>query len=108
MEYIWTDLWLAKKKKKSKHKKNIYIIKKNRLKWFSHVILKDKASYVNYSHKNDLINIRLEGQPSKQWSDIIRKDTKLLLLSAMIGERQDEMEVMCGQIYDSLCWVLLL
>ena len=43
--------------------KIIDIIKKKRLKWFSHIVHKDNAIYISLSHKNNFINRRPRGQP---------------------------------------------
>ena len=58
------------------------MIRTKRLKWFGHVCRKPTTSLVYQSYKQDFPQPRPRGRPPKRWSDHIKKDTKLPLLTA--------------------------
>ena len=60
----------------------VEVIKIKRLKWFGHVCRKPNTSLVYQSFKQDFPNKRPRGRPPKRWSDHIRDDTRLPLLTA--------------------------
>ena len=59
------------------------MIKRRRLNWFGHVTRRDSStSYVKKSYKSDFSQKRPKGRPPKRWSDLIRGNTGLPLLTA--------------------------
>ena len=60
----------------------IDIIRKRRLKWFGHLNRFPDSSYVKKVYRDDFKNKRPRGRPPKRWSDQIRFDTNLPLLTA--------------------------
>ncbi len=58
------------------------LIRTRRLKWFGHVCRKPSTSFVYQSYKQDFPQPRPRGRPPKRWTDHIRKDTKLPILTA--------------------------
>ncbi len=60
----------------------VEVIKTKRLKWFGHVCRKQTTSLVYQSYKQDFPQKRSKGRPPKRWSDQIRNDTRLPLLTA--------------------------
>ena len=59
------------------------MVKKCRMNWFGHVSRRDlNTSYVKKSYKRDFTSKRSRGRPPKRWSDMIRDDTGLPLLTA--------------------------
>ena len=73
----------------------IDIIRRRRLQWFGHLNRLPDTSYVKRIYKEDFTNKRPRGRPPKRWSDHIRYDTNLPLLTAerlakdRIGWRQN-------------------
>ena len=58
------------------------VIRKRRLQWFGHVNRSDVEGYVKISYKTDFTKKRPKGRPPKQWTDLVRADTGLPLLTA--------------------------
>ena len=83
-------------------------IQKKRLHWFGHVIRRNPNSYVNISYKNDFRNKRPQGRPPKRWTDQIKEDTSLPLLTAernalQRGRWRGQSNMMCARIRRGLC-----
>ena len=57
-------------------------IRTRRLKWFGHVCRKSNSSLVYQSFKQNFHQRRRRGRPPKRWSDNIKQDTNLPLLTA--------------------------
>ena len=65
-----------------KVKKNIIeVIRKKRLLWFGHITRRGEESYVYRSYKQEFSGSRPRGRPPKRWSDQIRADLKMPLLT---------------------------
>ena len=60
----------------------VEVIKTKRLKWFGHVCRKQTTSLVYQSYKQVFPQKRPKGRSPKRWSDQIRNDTRLPLLTA--------------------------
>ena len=60
----------------------IDMIRKKRLQWFGHMNRLPSTSFVHMSYKEDFDGTRPKGRPPKRWSDQIREDTGLPLLTA--------------------------
>ena len=58
------------------------IIRKRRLTWFGHICRREINSLVAKAYHEDFSNPRPKGRPSLRWSDQIRTDTGLPLLTA--------------------------
>ena len=58
------------------------IIRKKRMKWFGHVVHLPQNSYVSIAYKQDFLIKRPKGRPPERWSDQLRNDTGLPLLTA--------------------------
>jgi hypothetical protein len=58
------------------------MVRKKRMQWFGHVVRLPKCSYVNIAYKQDFDGKRPKGRPPKRWSDQLRLDTGLPLLTA--------------------------
>ena len=57
------------------------MIKKKRLSWFGHVIRRGEDSNVSLAYKQEFQIQRPRGRPPKRWSDQIRADLNLPLLT---------------------------
>ena len=57
------------------------VIKKKRLLWFGNVVRKREGSYVYRAYKQEFNGNQPRGRPSKRWSDQIRDDLKVPLLT---------------------------
>ena len=67
------------------------IIRKKRMKWFGHVVRLPQNSYVSIAYKQDFLVKRSKGRPPKRWSDQLRNDTGLPLLTAeRIGKDREK------------------
>ena len=60
----------------------IDVIRKKRLRWFGHVVRRPSESYVSKAYRQDFTNRRPRGRPAKRWTDQIKSDTGLPLLTA--------------------------
>ena len=60
----------------------IDIIRKKRIKWFGHIIRQPNTSYVKKVYKEEFNGKRPKGRPPKRWSDQIRLDADVPLLTA--------------------------
>ena len=52
------------------------------MKWFGHIIRQPNTSYVKKVYKEEFNGKRPKGRPPKRWSDQIRLDTDVPLLTA--------------------------
>ena len=60
----------------------IDIIRKKRLQWFGHVMRLPESSYVRKAYKDDFNKKRTKGRPPKRWTDQIKNDVGIPLLTA--------------------------
>ena len=58
------------------------MIGKKRVHWFGHVVRLPECSFVNIVYKHDFDGKRPKGRPPKHWSDQLRSDTGVPLLTA--------------------------
>ena len=56
--------------------------RRRRLQWFGHLNRLPDTSFVKKAYKLDFTNKRPRGRPPKRWSDHIRQDTNLPILTA--------------------------
>ena len=64
------------------------VIKDKRLKWFGHVCRKPNDSWVYQSCKQDFSHSRPRGRPPKRWTDLIKRNTSLPILTAERNAQQ--------------------
>ena len=85
------------------------MIKRRRMNWFGHVLRRDpNVNYVHKAYKRDFKQRRPRGRPPKRWSDLIREDTGIPLLTAerRARDRQKWKEFIskkCAKIPVGLC-----
>ena len=69
------------KKKLGVKKEIINVIKNRRLNWFGHVCRRDTNSYVKRAYKEEFAGKRKRGRPPKRWSEQVRQDLGIPLLT---------------------------
>ncbi len=57
------------------------VVKRQRFKWFGHVVRSGEETLINACCKHDFTNARPRGRPPKWWSDNIREQSGLPLLT---------------------------
>ena len=63
------------------HENIVNMIKNRRLTWFGHVTRRGVESHVYRALKEDFPGKRPKGRPPKRWTDQVRKDTNMPLLT---------------------------